>query len=204
MYGSSYGMNSEQQQQYVPPESRATTVLRDAVRVNEESQLIGQNTMSQMVGQREQLESSHRQVEETRSLTQGQGLQSGELKDIAVSISVRVVFFLRGTRGDVQPFVALARGMATHVKGKGAVVRDGLTRKAAAEKKVSKDEEEARTVQRDLRDPAAQRDLLRADSRGEEEEETATDESAARMGCLRQQERKYFEGLFVSLRNYSV
>lgn len=43
-------------------------------------------------------------------------------------------------------------------------------------RKVSKDEEEARTVQRDLRDPAAQRDLLRADSRGEEEEETATDE----------------------------
>ena len=59
----------QQQQQYVP-ESRATTVLRDAVRVNEESQLIGQNTMSQMVGQREQLENSHRQVEETRGLTQ--------------------------------------------------------------------------------------------------------------------------------------
>ena len=64
------GMSSNQQQQYAPPpESRATTILRDAVRVNEESQLIGQNTMSAMVGQREQLENSHRQVEETREMT---------------------------------------------------------------------------------------------------------------------------------------
>ena len=65
------GMSSDQQQQQYapPPESRATTVLRDAVRVNEESQLIGQNTMSSMVGQREQLENSHRQVEETREMT---------------------------------------------------------------------------------------------------------------------------------------
>ena len=54
------GMSSDQQQQqYAPPPESSHTVLRDAVRVNEESLIA--RIMSSMVGQREQLENSHRQ-----------------------------------------------------------------------------------------------------------------------------------------------
>jgi hypothetical protein len=55
------------QEQY--SDSRGTTLLRDAVRMTEESQTIANSTSDQLYSQRNQLQGAHDQIMHTRDVT---------------------------------------------------------------------------------------------------------------------------------------